>query len=299
MPSASPSSARRTRAAWTICFRSGASAPASAACRSSARPTRPGPATRRAGERSSSAGRRALKTKTPCARRTLATLATRAYRRPVPEQRSVDRHPDGLLHVRARASRLRHRHSVRARARPRRSAIHLPLRARALDARGKPLPDGAVYRLDNFELASRLSFFLWSSVPDDELLAAAKAGTLTNPAVLERQTRRMLADPKADALVDNVAGQWLLLRQLDAISPGTKEFDGNLRYAFRRETELLFETHPARRSQRARPARRRLHVRGRAARAALRHSQRQRQPLPARDAAATARGAACSARAAS
>ena len=103
-------------------------------------------------------------------------------------------------------------------------------------------PAGAVYRLDNFELASRLSFFLWSSVPDEQLLAAAKAGTLTTPAVLERQTRRMLADPKADALVDNVAGQWLLLRQLDAIAPGTKEFDGNLRYAFRRETELLFET---------------------------------------------------------
>ena len=101
---------------------------------------------------------------------------------------------------------------------------------------------GAVYRLDNFELASRLSFFLWSSVPDEQLLAAAKAGTLTTPAVLERQTRRMLADPKADALVDNVAGQWLLLRELNAIAPSTKEFDGNLRYAFRRETELLFET---------------------------------------------------------
>jgi hypothetical protein len=101
---------------------------------------------------------------------------------------------------------------------------------------------GATYRVDNYELASRLSFFLWSSVPDDELLAAAKAGTLASPVVLERQTRRMLADPRADAFVDNVAGQWLMLRQLDAASPGTKEFDGNLRYSFRRETELLFET---------------------------------------------------------
>jgi hypothetical protein len=101
---------------------------------------------------------------------------------------------------------------------------------------------GATYRIDNYELASRLSFFLWSSVPDDELLAAAKSGTLTNPVMLERQTRRMLADARADAFVDNVAGQWLMLRQLDAISPGTKEFDGNLRYSFRRETELLFET---------------------------------------------------------
>jgi len=96
--------------------------------------------------------------------------------------------------------------------------------------------------VSDLELAARLSFFLWSSVPDDELLAAAQAGTLSNPATLERETRRLLADPKADAFVDNVAGQWLLLRQLDSISPGTKEFDGNLRYSFRRETELLFET---------------------------------------------------------
>ena len=70
----------------------------------------------------------------------------------------------------------------------------------------------------------------------------AAAGRLREPAVLEQQTRRMLADPRARALIDNLAGQWLLLRQLDDVAPGTKEFDGNLRYAFRRETELLFET---------------------------------------------------------
>ena len=104
------------------------------------------------------------------------------------------------------------------------------------------LPDGAVYRVSDFELASRLSFFLWSSVPDDELLKVAGAGRLADPAVLEQQTRRMLADPRAQSLVHNVAGQWLLLRQLDDVSPSTKVFDGKLRQAFRRETELLFET---------------------------------------------------------
>jgi hypothetical protein len=101
---------------------------------------------------------------------------------------------------------------------------------------------GTVYRVSDLELASRLSFFLWSSIPDEELLKVAASGRLDDPSVLEQQTRRMLADNRARALVDNLAGQWLQLRQLDDIAPGTKEFDGNLRYAFRRETELLFET---------------------------------------------------------
>ena len=104
------------------------------------------------------------------------------------------------------------------------------------------LPAGAVYRINDFELASRLSFFLWSSVPDEELLALAGRASCRDPAQLERQTRRMLADPRAQALVDNFAAQWLLLRQLDDVSPATKAFDGKLRQAFRRETELLFET---------------------------------------------------------
>jgi mono/diheme cytochrome c family protein len=104
------------------------------------------------------------------------------------------------------------------------------------------LRPGAVYRLSDLELASRLSFFLWSSLPDEELVREAAAGRLSDPTTLERQTRRMLGDDRARALIDNLTGQWLLLRQLDEVSPGTKEFDGNLRYAFRRETELLFET---------------------------------------------------------
>ena len=100
------------------------------------------------------------------------------------------------------------------------------------------------YPVSALELASRLSFFLWSSIPDDELLAAAERDDLHNPDVLAQQTRRMLADPKAHSLVTNFAGQWLHLRNLESITPDGRlfpDFDDNLRQAFRRETELLFE----------------------------------------------------------
>jgi Protein of unknown function (DUF1592)/Protein of unknown function (DUF1588) len=99
--------------------------------------------------------------------------------------------------------------------------------------------------LSDVELASRLSFFLWSSIPDDQLLHAALGGTLKQPQVLERQVRRMLADPRSDALVTNFAGQWLHLRNLSASMPDPRlfpDFDDNLRRAFRRETELFFES---------------------------------------------------------
>jgi hypothetical protein len=92
------------------------------------------------------------------------------------------------------------------------------------------------------EIASRLSFFLWSSIPDDTLLNVAIAGKLSDPAELERQVRRMLADPKAESLVTNFASQWLHLEQLKTAKPDTGDFDENLRQSFRRETELLFET---------------------------------------------------------
>jgi len=178
-----------------------------------------------------------------CARTILASLATRAYRRPVA---AGDPAVDLLLEFYESGRTLRGFDAgiqyALARVLVDPQFIFRFERKPPDAAQGTPVLPGAVYRVDDFELASRLSFFLWSSVPDDGLLAAAKAGTLATPAVLERQTRRMLADPRAGAFVDNVAGQWLLLRQLDDISPGTKEFDGNLRYAFRRETELLFET---------------------------------------------------------
>ncbi len=104
------------------------------------------------------------------------------------------------------------------------------------------LADGRVYELDGLELATRLSFFLWSSIPDARLLDAAAAGRLSDPEALEAEARRMLADRRAGALVENFASQWLLLRQLDTVAPASNDFDGNLRRSFRRETEMLFES---------------------------------------------------------
>ncbi len=104
---------------------------------------------------------------------------------------------------------------------------------------------GEAYALSDIELASRLSFFLWSSIPDDELVRLAEEGRLSEPAVLEQQTRRMLADPRAEALVQNFAGQWLYLRNLRSVVPDAvifPDFDENLREAFLRETELFVES---------------------------------------------------------
>jgi hypothetical protein len=102
---------------------------------------------------------------------------------------------------------------------------------------------GRVYTLNDLDLASRLSFFLWSSIPDDELIRVARQGALKTPAALRRQVRRMLADPKADALVENFAGQWLYLRNLKNMVPLSTEFvdfDDNLRQAFEKEASLFF-----------------------------------------------------------
>jgi hypothetical protein len=107
------------------------------------------------------------------------------------------------------------------------------------------VPPGGIYRISDVELASRLSFFLWSSIPDEELLTAASRGTLSNRAELERQVRRMLADPRSAALVANFAGQWLQVRNLKTFLPNSDEFpdfDDNLRQAFARETEMFFES---------------------------------------------------------
>jgi mono/diheme cytochrome c family protein len=101
------------------------------------------------------------------------------------------------------------------------------------------------YRISDLELASRLSFFLWSSIPDDELLDVAVAGKLHEPATLERQVKRMLADNRSRSLVTNFASQWLHLRNLDSMTPDMRlfpDFDDNLRQAFRQETELFFES---------------------------------------------------------
>ncbi len=107
------------------------------------------------------------------------------------------------------------------------------------------VPPGTDFELSDLELASRLSFFLWSSIPDPELLAVAESGGLQNPQELEEQTLRMLQDPRSNALVKNFAGQWLFLRNLRSLVPDAvefPEFDENLREAFRQESELYFES---------------------------------------------------------
>jgi mono/diheme cytochrome c family protein len=172
-----------------------------------------------------------------CARAILATLATRALRRPVAER---DAMVTTLMEFFESGRTLRGFDT----------GIQYALARLLVDPqfiyRFERAPSmtraGAAYRVSDLELASRLSFFLWSSIPDEELIRVAASGRLDDPTVLEQQTRRMLADERSRTLVDNLAGQWLMLRQLDDIAPVTKEFDGNLRYAFRRETELLFET---------------------------------------------------------
>ena len=104
---------------------------------------------------------------------------------------------------------------------------------------------GSVRRVTDIELAARLSFFLWSSIPDDELLAVAESGKLRDPKVLEGQVRRLLADPRSQSLVKNFAGQWLFLRNIPAVQPDPAAFptwDENLRQAMQKETELWLES---------------------------------------------------------
>jgi mono/diheme cytochrome c family protein len=116
-----------------------------------------------------------------------------------------------------------------------------------IDTAGEPAgtEPGAAYAISDIELASRLSFFLWSSIPDDELLTLAEQRRLTEPDVLESQIRRMVDDPRSSALVENFGGQWLYLRNLPGVRPDPDaypEFDDNLRDAFRTETELFLDS---------------------------------------------------------
>ena len=112
-----------------------------------------------------------------------------------------------------------------------------------LESEPEGLRAGKAYTIDDLALASRLSFFLWSTVPDDELIDLATRGKLRNPAVLEHQVRRMLEDPKSDALITNFTGQWLNVRALQTSEPVVDlfpDFDDNLRAAFKSEVELFF-----------------------------------------------------------
>jgi mono/diheme cytochrome c family protein len=172
------------------------------------------------------------------ARQILTSLMTRAYRRPIAE---ADLRGPLALYEKGRADGGFD------------AGIEMALSAVLVSPhflfRVEPDPPGLApntpYRVSDLELASRLSFFLWSSIPDDELLKVASAGTLHEPAVLERQVRRMMADMRSRALVENFAAQWLHLRNLASITPDMRlfpDFDDNLRQAFTRETQLFVES---------------------------------------------------------
>ena len=169
-----------------------------------------------------------------CARRIIGTLARRAFRRPV-----TAGDVDDLFRF-YDARRVEQGFDAGIQAVVERVLVDPEFLFRV------PLPpdaaDAPVYRIGDVELASRLSFFLWSSIPDDELLAAAEDGRLSDPAVLERQVRRMLADPRADALVDNFADRWLELHKIRNVAPDPTifaEFDENLRDAMQQETHMF------------------------------------------------------------
>ena len=170
-----------------------------------------------------------------CAKQIVSTLARRAYRRP-PQPDEVETlmkfyqqgRTDGDFEagIQQAISRL----------------LVSPAFLFRVETAPRSVPAGTAYRLSDLDLASRLSFFLWSSIPDDDLLDAAVKGRLRDPKGLEQQVKRMLADPKSEALTSNFAGQWLYLRELASVQTSAKEFDDNLRQAFRRETEMLFES---------------------------------------------------------
>jgi len=172
----------------------------------------------------------------PCARKILTVLARRAYRRPV-----TDKDLELLLTFYQKG---RNKGAFDAGIE---TALRLILADPKFIFRYEADPAnavaGAAHRVSDLDLASRLSFFLWSSIPDDSLLEVAAQGKLKDPAVLDQQVRRMLADPRADSLVNNFAAQWLFLRNLPATTRDQGEFpnfDDNLRTAFDRETELFF-----------------------------------------------------------
>lgn len=171
----------------------------------------------------------------PCAREILSSLAERAFRQPVSEA-EVDNlirfyqegkaegdgdFETGIQHGLARI-------------------LVAPKFLYRFESQPDGLREGEIYSLSDLELASRLSFFLWSSIPDDELRNLAIEGRLSDPDVYSRQVRRMLEDPKSVALIDNFASQWLSLRELAQVTPEKGDWDDNLRYSFTQETRLLF-----------------------------------------------------------
>ncbi|HET9220542.1 MAG TPA: DUF1592 domain-containing protein [Terriglobia bacterium] len=173
-----------------------------------------------------------------CARQILQTLTRRAYRRPSTAE-DVDRLMPFFTAGRAEGG-----FDVGVERALERVLVspHFLFR---IESQPNNVAAGTAYRITDLELASRLSFFLWSSIPDDELLDVAIAGRLRNPATLEQQVKRMLADPRSESMVTNFAAQWLYIRDIDSKIPDQllfPDFDETLRLAFRRETELFIDS---------------------------------------------------------
>jgi hypothetical protein len=174
----------------------------------------------------------------PCAEKIIANLARRAYRRPI----TADDVPPLIALYRQGADSGGFEEGVGS------ALLKILVSPEFIFRLEFDPPDaapGSVHRISDVELTSRLSFFLWSSIPDDELLAVAERGELADTSVLERQVRRMLADPRSQSLVTNFVGQWLFLRNIARIQPDPvafPNFDENLRQALQKETELLLES---------------------------------------------------------
>jgi len=175
-----------------------------------------------------------------CARKIISTLMRRAYRRP-----AADADVEPLLNFYRAGREGANGTFDKGIEMALRRILAAPQFVFRFEREPDNLPAGSAHRISDVELASRLSFFLWSSIPDDELLSIAEQGKLKTPAVLQQQVKRMVRDPRSQALVTNFAGQWLYLRELRNRNPDLlvfPDFDDNLRQAFQRETELLFDS---------------------------------------------------------
>jgi len=175
-----------------------------------------------------------------CAKKIVAALTRRAFRRPV-----TDTDVEPLLNFYRSARQGAGGSFDRGIEMALRRILADPQFVFRFERDPASLAAGRSHRISDIELASRLSFFLWSSIPDEELLTLAEQGKLKTPSVLQQQARRMLRDPKSKALITNFAGQWLFLRELRNRNPDLllfPDFDDNLRQAFQRETELLFDS---------------------------------------------------------
>ena len=174
----------------------------------------------------------------PCAAEIISALARRAYRRPVTD--SDMEVPLALYRQNASTGGFESGVELAVR-----SILVSPNFLFRVEDQSAAVPPNTPYRISDLELASRLSFFLWSSVPDDELIDVAVTNTLHEPAILEEQVKRMLNDHRSQALVENFAGQWLYIRNVSTLQPSPEllfHFDDNLRQAFERETQLFFES---------------------------------------------------------